>query len=132
MAGIRRLQMDSPEKSGQRERERERRVERKMDSDFGVPGELSDLQKQRAEYQPGLPPCLQVLPMLLLSASVSPFLCLLSEAFKPIGFASALEELAVYFAEHFSFYPSGGSDDGSVSDRTFVGWLCYGCLSLVS
>ncbi|CAA7407258.1 unnamed protein product [Spirodela intermedia] len=30
-----------------------------MESDFGVPGELSDLQKKRAEYQPGLPPCLQ-------------------------------------------------------------------------
>ncbi|CAL9127522.1 unnamed protein product [Musa textilis] len=30
-----------------------------MDSDYGVPRELSDLQKQRALYQPGLPPCLQ-------------------------------------------------------------------------
>ncbi|XP_074558332.1 pyrophosphate--fructose 6-phosphate 1-phosphotransferase subunit alpha-like [Curcuma longa] len=30
-----------------------------MDSDYGVPRELSDLQKQRALYQPELPPCLQ-------------------------------------------------------------------------
>ncbi|KAK9135588.1 hypothetical protein Syun_014918 [Stephania yunnanensis] len=30
-----------------------------MDSDFGVPRELSDLQKLRANYQPELPPCLQ-------------------------------------------------------------------------
>ncbi|URE15842.1 pyrophosphate--fructose 6-phosphate 1-phosphotransferase [Musa troglodytarum] len=30
-----------------------------MDSDYGVPRELSDLQKQRALYRPGLPPCLQ-------------------------------------------------------------------------
>ncbi|RRT84743.1 hypothetical protein B296_00009274 [Ensete ventricosum] len=31
-----------------------------MDSDYGVARELSDLQKQRVLYQPGLPPCLQV------------------------------------------------------------------------
>ncbi|KAL9358371.1 hypothetical protein Peur_046494 [Populus x canadensis] len=30
-----------------------------MDSDFGIPRELSDLQKLRSLYQPGLPPCLQ-------------------------------------------------------------------------
>eukprot|EP00268_Persea_americana_P015715 TRINITY_DN1736_c0_g1_i2.p1 TRINITY_DN1736_c0_g1~~TRINITY_DN1736_c0_g1_i2.p1 ORF type:complete len:387 (-),score=74.99 TRINITY_DN1736_c0_g1_i2:1122-2282(-) len=30
-----------------------------MDSDFGVSRELSDLQKQRALYEPELPPCLQ-------------------------------------------------------------------------
>ncbi|WOL12370.1 pyrophosphate--fructose 6-phosphate 1-phosphotransferase subunit alpha [Canna indica] len=30
-----------------------------MDSDYGVPRELSGLQKQRALYQPELPPCLQ-------------------------------------------------------------------------
>jgi pyrophosphate--fructose-6-phosphate 1-phosphotransferase len=30
-----------------------------MDSDFGVPRELSDLQKLRSQYQPELPPCLQ-------------------------------------------------------------------------
>ncbi|WOL19238.1 pyrophosphate--fructose 6-phosphate 1-phosphotransferase subunit alpha-like [Canna indica] len=30
-----------------------------MCSDFGVPRELSELQKKRAEYQPELPPCLQ-------------------------------------------------------------------------
>ncbi|CAO2817436.1 unnamed protein product [Amaranthus hypochondriacus] len=30
-----------------------------MDSDFGIPRELSDLQKQRSLYQPLLPPCLQ-------------------------------------------------------------------------
>lgn len=30
-----------------------------MDSDFGIPRELSDLQKQRSLYQPDLPPCLQ-------------------------------------------------------------------------
>lgn len=30
-----------------------------MDSDYGVARELSDLQKQRALYQPELPPCLQ-------------------------------------------------------------------------
>ncbi|XP_021753678.1 pyrophosphate--fructose 6-phosphate 1-phosphotransferase subunit alpha-like [Chenopodium quinoa] len=30
-----------------------------MDSDFGIPRELSDLQKQRSLYQPQLPPCLQ-------------------------------------------------------------------------
>lgn len=32
----------------------------RMDSDYGVPRELSDLQKQRALYEPELPPCLQV------------------------------------------------------------------------
>ncbi|KAF9686562.1 hypothetical protein SADUNF_Sadunf02G0002100 [Salix dunnii] len=30
-----------------------------MDSDFGIPRELSELQKLRSLYQPGLPPCLQ-------------------------------------------------------------------------
>lgn len=30
-----------------------------MDSDYGVEGELSDLQKLRSTYQPQLPPCLQ-------------------------------------------------------------------------
>ncbi|XP_074273431.1 pyrophosphate--fructose 6-phosphate 1-phosphotransferase subunit alpha [Silene latifolia] len=30
-----------------------------MDSDFGIPRELSDLQKQRCLYHPELPPCLQ-------------------------------------------------------------------------
>ncbi|XP_021855656.2 pyrophosphate--fructose 6-phosphate 1-phosphotransferase subunit alpha [Spinacia oleracea] len=30
-----------------------------MDSDFGIPRELSHLQKQRSLYQPELPPCLQ-------------------------------------------------------------------------
>ncbi|KAJ0988118.1 hypothetical protein J5N97_006474 [Dioscorea zingiberensis] len=30
-----------------------------MDSDYGVPRELSDLQKKRALYHPELPPCLQ-------------------------------------------------------------------------
>ncbi|KAG9155698.1 hypothetical protein Leryth_003978 [Lithospermum erythrorhizon] len=30
-----------------------------MDSDYGVPRELSDLQKLRSKYQPELPPCLQ-------------------------------------------------------------------------
>lgn len=30
-----------------------------MDSDYGVPRELSELQKKRAEYHPELPPCLQ-------------------------------------------------------------------------
>ncbi|MQL69626.1 hypothetical protein Taro_001938 [Colocasia esculenta] len=30
-----------------------------MDSDYGVPRELSDVQKTRAQYQPELPPCLQ-------------------------------------------------------------------------
>ncbi|XVE56306.1 hypothetical protein DITRI_Ditri03aG0228100 [Diplodiscus trichospermus] len=30
-----------------------------MDSDFGIPRELSDLQKLRSEYQPQLPPCLE-------------------------------------------------------------------------
>ncbi|XP_010270592.1 PREDICTED: pyrophosphate--fructose 6-phosphate 1-phosphotransferase subunit alpha-like [Nelumbo nucifera] len=30
-----------------------------MDSDFGVPRELSDLQKKRALYEPEVPPCLQ-------------------------------------------------------------------------
>ena len=33
---------------------------RVMDSDFGVPRELSHLQKLRSQYQPELPPCLQV------------------------------------------------------------------------
>ncbi|RWV94621.1 hypothetical protein GW17_00042824 [Ensete ventricosum] len=41
-----------------------------MNSDFGVPRELSELQKKRAEYHPDLPPCLQVsirpLPLILL------------------------------------------------------------------
>lgn len=32
-----------------------------MDSDYGIPRELSDLQKIRSLYQPELPPCLQVL-----------------------------------------------------------------------
>lgn len=31
-----------------------------MDSDYGVPRELSALQKARALYRPDLPPCLQV------------------------------------------------------------------------
>lgn len=31
-----------------------------MDSDYGVPRELSDLQKNRSLYKPELPPCLQV------------------------------------------------------------------------
>jgi len=31
-----------------------------MDSDYGVPRELSEVQKKRALYQPELPPCLQV------------------------------------------------------------------------
>ncbi|WOK95312.1 pyrophosphate--fructose 6-phosphate 1-phosphotransferase subunit alpha-like [Canna indica] len=30
-----------------------------MESDFGIPRELSELQKKRAEYHPELPPCLQ-------------------------------------------------------------------------
>ncbi|KAI4321692.1 hypothetical protein MLD38_035042 [Melastoma candidum] len=30
-----------------------------MDSDYGIPRELSDLQKHRSLYQPQLPPCLQ-------------------------------------------------------------------------
>ncbi|XVF35787.1 hypothetical protein REPUB_Repub19eG0001000 [Reevesia pubescens] len=30
-----------------------------MDSDFGIPRELSDLQKLRSQYQPELPPCLE-------------------------------------------------------------------------
>ncbi|XP_038702625.1 pyrophosphate--fructose 6-phosphate 1-phosphotransferase subunit alpha [Tripterygium wilfordii] len=30
-----------------------------MDSDFGIPRQLSDLQKLRSHYQPDLPPCLQ-------------------------------------------------------------------------
>ena len=33
-----------------------------MDSDFGIPRELSDLQKHRCLYEPELPPCLQVSP----------------------------------------------------------------------
>ena len=40
-----------------------------MDSDYGIPRQLSDLQKIRSLYQPDLPPCLQVislLPFLLL------------------------------------------------------------------
>lgn len=36
----------------------------RMDSDYGIPRELSDLQKLRSLYQPELPPCLQVLPSL--------------------------------------------------------------------
>jgi hypothetical protein len=31
-----------------------------MDSDYGVPRELSEVQKKRTLYQPELPPCLQV------------------------------------------------------------------------
>lgn len=31
-----------------------------MDSDYGIPRELSDLQKIRSHYEPDLPPCLQV------------------------------------------------------------------------
>ena len=33
----------------------------RMDSDFGIPRELSPLQQLRSQYQPELPPCLQVL-----------------------------------------------------------------------
>lgn len=31
-----------------------------MDADYGIPRELSDLQKLRSHYHPELPPCLQV------------------------------------------------------------------------
>ena len=31
-----------------------------MDSDYGIPRELSDLQQLRSLYHPELPPCLQV------------------------------------------------------------------------
>jgi hypothetical protein len=31
-----------------------------MDSDYGVPRELSEVQQKRTLYQPELPPCLQV------------------------------------------------------------------------
>ena len=31
-----------------------------MDSDYGIPRELSAVQKLRSQYQPDLPPCLQV------------------------------------------------------------------------
>ena len=31
-----------------------------MDSDYGVPRELSEVQKNRTLYQPEVPPCLQV------------------------------------------------------------------------
>ena len=37
------------------------KVVESMDSDYGIPRELSDLQKIRSLYQPELPPCLQVL-----------------------------------------------------------------------
>ncbi|OMP12200.1 pyrophosphate--fructose 6-phosphate 1-phosphotransferase subunit alpha-like protein [Corchorus olitorius] len=39
-----------------------------MDSDYGIPRQLSDLQKHRSQYQPELPPCLQVF-----TCSASPF-----------------------------------------------------------
>lgn len=41
-----------------------------MDSDYGIPRELSDLQKLRSLYQPELPPCLQVS-----ARSFTTFLC---------------------------------------------------------
>ena len=41
-----------------------------MDSDYGVPRELSEVQKKRALYQPELPPCLQVRTSPLLLRSV--------------------------------------------------------------
>lgn len=50
-----------------------------MESDFGVPRELSELQKKRAEYHPELPPCLQV--------SLRPLLLLL----RPVFFLPFLE-----------------------------------------
>lgn len=31
-----------------------------MDSDYGIPRELSELQKSRSHYEPEIPPCLQV------------------------------------------------------------------------
>jgi len=40
-----------------------------MDSDFGIPRELSPLQQLRSQYHPELPPCLQVLLLL-------PFICI--------------------------------------------------------
>lgn len=40
-----------------------------MDSDYGIPRELSDLQKIRSLYQPELPPCLQVLSSFFLFLS---------------------------------------------------------------
>jgi hypothetical protein len=45
-----------------------------MDSDYGVPRELSEVQKKRALYQPELPPCLQVRtsPSLLLRSARAP------------------------------------------------------------
>ncbi|KAL5208431.1 hypothetical protein ABZP36_032866 [Zizania latifolia] len=48
-----------------------------MDSDYGVPRELSEVQRKRALYQPELPPCLQVrvlplLPLFLLAATLRP------------------------------------------------------------
>lgn len=49
-----------------------------MDSDYGIPRELSDLQKIRSLYQPELPPCLQVLywfQILCLSVAVKAIGC---------------------------------------------------------
>jgi hypothetical protein len=40
-----------------------------MDSDYGVPRELSEVQKKRTLYQPDLPPCLQVRPITATSSS---------------------------------------------------------------
>ncbi|XP_068652558.1 pyrophosphate--fructose 6-phosphate 1-phosphotransferase subunit alpha-like [Aristolochia californica] len=48
-----------PSNSDRKQRKRSRREEKSMDSDYGVPRELSDLQKHRTLYQPELPPCLQ-------------------------------------------------------------------------
>lgn len=45
-----------------------------MDSDYGIPRELSDLQKLRSLYQPELPPCLQVPSLILLHTGSSALL----------------------------------------------------------
>lgn len=42
-----------------------------MDADYGIPRELSDLQKLRSQYQPELPPCLQVSLFLFLLLFIS-------------------------------------------------------------
>jgi diphosphate-dependent phosphofructokinase len=42
-----------------------------MDSDYGVPRELSEVQKKRALYQPEVPPCLQVRT----AAAPAPYSC---------------------------------------------------------
>ena len=68
-----------------KKRRRAERNQSEMDSDFGIPRELSDLQKHRSLYEPELPPCLQVFPLYFLVSCFQnfplPLIYLISELF---------------------------------------------------